>query len=79
MQAELAYLSGVSERFLRGYEGSRKLARNVEALLALSLALEVSVEQLIAPHLTDTLRKDVAKRRELLANLEVSQAVSQHV
>lgn len=67
MQAELAYLSGVSLRFLRGYEGARKLPRNIKALIALSLALEVPIEELIAPQLTDALRGGVAERQKLLS------------
>lgn len=69
LQAELAFLSGVSLRLVRKYEATRRLPRAVEAVVAMSLALDVSIEQLIAPDLIQALRAAIDERRETLGIL----------
>ncbi len=50
-QAQLASIAGLSGRQVRSYERCRKLPAAIDALLAIAIALEVSIEDLIAPHL----------------------------
>lgn len=66
LQAELAFLSGMSLRLVRKYESARKLPRAIEALVAMSLILDVPIEQLIAPDRIATLKAAITERRAML-------------
>ncbi len=68
-QVELAFLAGVSVRLIRKYEAARELPRAVEALVAMSLVLDVPLEQLIATDRINTLRSAIAERREMFGTL----------
>ena len=75
-QVELAFLSGVSVRLIRKYEGARELPRAVEAFVALSLVLDVPLEQLIAPDLINALRAAIAERHEMFGTLPPAHAAA---
>jgi transcriptional regulator with XRE-family HTH domain len=68
-QVELAFLAGVSPRLVRKYEATRRLPRALEAVVAMSLVLDVSIEQMIAPELIDALRSTIAERQQMLGAL----------
>ena len=65
-QAELAALAGISSRQLRQYETSTRLPSAVATLLAIAVALDVTVEDLIAHRALATIKDSVSERRKLL-------------
>lgn len=69
-QTELAFLAGVSLRLVRKYEGLRQLPRALEAVVAMSLVLDVPVEELISPQLVAALRAGIAERQQALSSFE---------
>lgn len=71
---ELAFLSGVSVRLIRKYEAARELPRAIEALVAMSLVLDVPLDQLIAPDLINNVRSAIAERHEMFATLPPAHA-----
>jgi hypothetical protein len=60
-QAELAAVAGVCPRVLRSYERTKSLPRSVRNILTIALALEIPVEELIAPSLLAEMRRTVEK------------------
>lgn len=62
-QSELARVAGICPRVLRSYERSKNLPRSVRNILAISLALEIPVEAVLAPQVQDELRRAIDKRR----------------
>ena len=62
-QAELAALSGVSERHIRRLESATKLPKPVEMLVRFAIAFDVSLEALIDPRHVRRLQRDVEHRR----------------
>lgn len=62
-QDELARLAGLSTRSLHRYENSRTLPRPLEMLLAVSLALDVSITALIDPRLVAQMQSKIDARR----------------
>lgn len=65
-QADLAFLSGIPLRLLQTYEKSYALSKPVVTLVALSLALDVPIERLIAPRIQEKLRAAIVERRQAL-------------
>ena len=61
-QGALATRTGISVRQLRRYESMTRLPVVVMNLLRCSLALGVSMEDLIAPDIVEALRRDVTAR-----------------
>lgn len=62
-QEELSQLSGVSLRVLGAYEKSRRFPAALETALRLSLALQVSIEEMIDPRELARLGEEIAARR----------------
>lgn len=62
-QAELSAVAGVCPRVLRSYEMSRSLPRSVKNILAIALALEIPVEEIICSSLLMEMRRAIEKRR----------------
>jgi transcriptional regulator with XRE-family HTH domain len=73
-QAELALLAGISGRQVRSYECAKRLPAAIDTLLAMAIALEVKIEDLIAPHIIEELVRQVEARRAALhgANSQLS-------
>jgi hypothetical protein len=63
IQADLAYMAGLSTRILRTYETCRRLPFAIRILYATARALEVPMEQLIAPEIRERLEEQVEQRR----------------
>jgi len=64
-QEELAALSGLTARQVSVYERTTRLPRAVEDLLRLSIALDLPMEKLIAPHELDERRTVIEERRSM--------------
>lgn len=65
-QRELARRSGLSARQLRRYESARRLPSSLRVLILIALALDVSVEELLAPDLMRALRSEAQDFRARL-------------
>lgn len=65
-QAELAVLAGIAPRQLRKYEACTRLPRAVANLLAIAVALDVHLDDLVADTTLQAIRDTVAKRRQQL-------------
>ena len=65
-QAELAALAGISARQLRQYETSTQLPRAVANLLAVAVALDVRVEDIIAHRALHAIQERVRERRKIM-------------
>lgn len=67
-QAELAALAGLSSRQVRAFERCRKLPAAVDTLLSIAVALEISLEELIAPHIVAAKAEAIERRRDSAAS-----------
>ena len=68
-QSELAYLAGITPRLLHDYEAAPALPSAVRTLMSLAIALEIPIEQLIAPQIRDELQAAIKQRRSTLGQL----------
>jgi transcriptional regulator with XRE-family HTH domain len=62
-QKELADLAGIPDRQLRFLESLRTLPQSVRVLLAIAMALNTNIENLIIPDLVEDLRATINARR----------------
>lgn len=67
-QKEFAELSGLPAWIVRRYEKSRRLPVVFEQILRLALALNVPVNNLVAPHVLDPIVDEISTRRRAFAS-----------
>lgn len=65
-QKELAAIAGVHLRTVEFYERTTKLPAAVNSFLAIMIALRQTSEIVVAPHLLDSLHRDIEARRTAL-------------
>ena len=62
-QERLAAIAGVSRRTVEFYERTTRMPAAVSSFLAIMIALRQTSERVVAPHLLDSLRRDIEARR----------------